>query len=331
MTRRVGLLWRGDRTAAEWSPKARQRLGPLFAALADAGIEAQAVVYDDDAVGDVREQLRSLDTVLVWVNPIQDGVNRARLDALLREVADAGATVSAHPDVVARLATKEVLYETRDLGWGSDADRYVSPGDFATRFPQRLARDGVRVLKQARGNGGNGVWKVELVRDGIVRVQHAADGYAEEVGLDAFVARCGVYFAWSGCLVDQPFVARLADGLVRCYFVRDTVVGFCEQWPRGLRDEPPDPARVSVMEPVDTARFASLRASAERDWVPAMQRLLGLGTSALPLVWDADFLLGERTPAGDDTYVLCEINASAVWPFPPDAVGAMVRALTAAE
>jgi hypothetical protein len=38
--------------------------------------------------------------VLVWVNPIHEGRNRALLDALLREVAARGVWVSAHPDVI---------------------------------------------------------------------------------------------------------------------------------------------------------------------------------------------------------------------------------------
>jgi hypothetical protein len=57
-----------------------------------------------------------------------------------------------------------------------------------------------------------------------------------------------------------------------------------------------------------------------------MQRLVGVGTERLPVLWDADFLLGPRTPAGEDTYVLCEINASCVTPFPPEAPEALSRA-----
>ena len=49
-----------------------------------------------------------------------------------------------------------------------------------------------------------------------------------------FLGRCEEYFAWSGCVVDQPFRQRLADGLIRCYFVHDEVVGFSHQWPAGL-------------------------------------------------------------------------------------------------
>ena len=50
---------------------------------------------------------------------------------------------------------------------------------------------------------------------------------------------------------------------------------------------------------------------------------------ALPAIWDADFLYGPKTPAGEDTYVLCEINVSAVWPFPDQAVEKLAYAAAA--
>ncbi|HTA11630.1 MAG TPA: Cj0069 family protein, partial [Streptosporangiaceae bacterium] len=167
-----------------------------------------------------------------------------------------GAWVSAHPDVIAALGTKEVLYRTRDLGWGTDTDLYPDAADFRARFPAALAKDGVRVLKQARGNGGNGVWKVELAEptasadapdpDVLVRVRHAMEkdqARSEQLRLRDFLDRCEEYFAWSGCLVDQPYQQRLADGLIRCYFVHDEVTGFLHQWPTGLLEPPPPPGQ----------------------------------------------------------------------------------------
>ncbi|MEP7054415.1 MAG: Cj0069 family protein [Actinomycetota bacterium] len=340
---RVGLLWRGDRSASQMSPKAAARLGPLLAALEELGVAVEPVVYADEAVDAVREQLSSLDGVLVWVNPIQDGADRSQLDELLREASSRGVWVSAHPDVIAKLGTKEVLYRTRTVGWGADVDMYESIEAFAARFPTRLAMDGTRVVKQGRGNGGNGVWRVQLSwplkgadasPDAVVLIQHAVDrGSApEQTTLGAFVERCRDYFGWSGCLVDQPFMSRLADGLVRCYFVHDTVVGFCHQWPKGLLDQPadpqPEPQAPSVMEPPDTSAYASLRVKVDAEWIPAMKQLLVLATEDLPVIWDADFLFGPRTETGEDTFVLCEINVSAVWPFPPGAAPTLARAAT---
>ena len=208
------------------------------------------VPFADDATDEVREQLLTCDGVLVWVNPIQDGTNRAVVDAILREVSAAGVWVSAHPDVILKLGTKEVLFQTRDLGWGSDTELYRTLEDFEGRFPDRLADHRRLVLKQGRGNGGDGVWKVELVEQNeapvgpntTIRVQEAQsrDGSSELMSLGTFSARCQRYFSWSGCLVDQEYQERLADGMIRCYFSRDKVVGFCHQWPRGLLDFDPN-------------------------------------------------------------------------------------------
>ncbi len=60
-----------------------------------------------------------------------------------------------------------------------------------------------------------------------------------------------------------------------------------------------------------------------------MKELLGLDTPSLPVIWDADFLYGPRDQFGNDTFVLCEINVSAVWPFPEQAVEKLAHAAVA--
>src|SRR5487761_1076585 len=74
---RIGLLWRGDPAADPYSTPGAERLGPLMAALRRLNVAAVPVIYRDDALDSVRGQLLGLDGVMVWVNPIQDGVNRA--------------------------------------------------------------------------------------------------------------------------------------------------------------------------------------------------------------------------------------------------------------
>jgi hypothetical protein len=63
----------------------------------------------------------------------------------------------------------------------------------------------------------------------------------------------------------------------------------------------------------------------EQEWTPQMMQVLGLHAAELPIIWDADFLYGPRTPAGDDTYVLCEINVSSVFAIPDEAPAAIAR------
>ena len=46
-----------------------------------------------------------------------------------------------------------------------------------------------------------------------------------------------------------------------------------------------------------------------------MMLLLEIDRASLPVIWDADFLYGPKIESGVDSYVLCEINVSAVFPF----------------
>src|SRR5262249_48493233 len=113
---RVGILWRGDRHSR---PIAENRFfDPLAEAFAKLRVAAEPVLYADGGVPEVRDELLNLGAVLVWVDPIANGLDRTRLDALLREVSARGVWVSAHPDVILKMGTKEVLHRTRALGWG---------------------------------------------------------------------------------------------------------------------------------------------------------------------------------------------------------------------
>lgn len=134
--------------------------------------------------------------------------------------------------------------------------------------------------------------------------------------------QCEQFFGWSGCLVDQEFQTLLPDGMLRCYLSHDEVVGFCHQSPKGLLDATTALASTdstttrSLMKGPDEPAFQLLRTKVEREWVPQMMDTLDLARETLPIIWDADFLFGTKTESGGDTYVLCEINVSAVWPFP---------------
>jgi hypothetical protein len=75
----------------------------------------------------------------------------------------------------------------------------------------------------------------------------------------------------------------------------------------------------------DAALFQRLRNAMETEWTPQMTQVLGIEAKALPIIWDADFLYGPRTSAGEDTYVLCEINVSCVFAIPDEAPAAIAR------
>ena len=333
---KVGLLWR-----AEWDPPEAHgsiidssKLREMFRSFAALGVPAQPVVYSDDTAEAVRDQLFSLDGVLVWVNPIEQGLDRTKLDAVLREVADAGVWVSAHPDVILKMATKQVLVDTKQMSWGTDTRLYRSAAELREDLRFRIAKQAPLVLKQKRGMGGNGVWKVEpdpSASDTTLRVQHAVrDSVPETLSLDEFVARCEPYFAGNGLMVAQPYQARLAEGLIRVYMTHDQVVGFAHQYPRGLL--PPTDASTTTtaktFELPSAAAYSDLRNRMESEWMPEMHELLSLDTHRLPVIWDADFLYGTKTTSEDDAYVLCEINASSTFAFPEHAMPTVARAAT---
>jgi len=334
----VAILWRGDAEARQSATPQNNRFYRIFEELAAVGIHAEPAVYDEAFADEVREQLLNADGVLVWVDPIQRGKTRSELDALLRDVATRGPWVSAHPDVILTIGVKEVLYRTKHLGWGSNTHLYRTIAEFGAAFPSRLQSSGPRVIKQNRGNDGLGVWKVEQIatRTGAadsVRVLHAQRGsIPEDLPLHQFMARCEPYFAWGGCIIDQPFQPRLPDGMIRCYMGIDKVVGFGHQLIKALIPPPPEgpdsPAAQPgprIMHGADAAPFQALRAKMETEWVPQMMEVLGIDVAALPIIWDADFLYGPQTLSGGDSYVLCEINVSSCFAIPDQAPAAIAR------
>jgi hypothetical protein len=329
---KIALLW--PRDVANWQALTPQdrRLHRVFEAMAALGIQAEPAIYADDVADQVREQLLRCDGVLVWVDPLFAGQTRTVLDGMLRDVASQGVWVSAHPDVILKMGVKEVLYHTKDLGWGTDTHVYRDAAAFRGEFPRHLLVAGPRVIKQNRGNGGEGVWKVELSSEtalggATVRVLHATRGSApQDLPLGDFMSHCENYLTNESCIIDQPFQDRLPDGMIRCYMGEDKVVGFGHQFTKALMPPPPEGPDSEaakpgprIMHPASASEFQVLRTKMESEWTPQMMQLLDIGRESLPIIWDADFLYGPRDAAGQDTYVLCEINVSSVFAFPDEA------------
>ncbi len=355
----VAVVYRDADPAAAPSP----RLDAVLTALAKEGLSVQSVSYVEGRAKQTAARLSVVDGALVWVDPLSDEGDRRELDRVLREVAGAGVWVSAHPDVVDRLGTKEVLVATRDLSWGCDVHLYQNPEEFRRQFPERLAADGVRVLKASRGNGGRTVWKVRLAEDSpapgvrpdtevVVQRARLRDGSSTAMPLSELMDECLAGFgAWGGVerLIDQEFIAGVTRGIVRCYLVGTAVVGFARQYPEGARPLGPlhvDPASGPSPEAVmglpspktmyspDEPAFAELRQRLETEWVPGMRAILGLAPDDVPALWDIDLLLADPAPGSPHRavgrFVLCEVNASSVIPFPPDAPARIAAHVTRA-
>jgi hypothetical protein len=324
----VAILYPGDQSARDRADPAASRFAPLFAALEAAGMHAEPAVYHDDFVGEVEAQLQRVRVVLVWHNPIEGGRTRQVLDAMLHRVATRGVLVSAHPETILRMGTKDVLVEVRDLPFGSDSHRITSLAQLQAELPRRLAL-GARVLKQHRGHSGIGVWRIEQLGADHFCLRHAQRESPPEEGPFARVLeRMAQYFAGGGHMIDQAWQPRLREGMVRAYLVRDRVAGFGYQAINALyAAQPGEPAPEPgprLYSASDDPRFQLLRRHLEDEWIELLRERLGVAPAELPVLWDADFLLGEA-----QGYVLCEINVSSVAPYPESATAAIVAEVRA--
>src|SRR5215467_14577 len=61
---RVAILWRGDEAERRGAAPETSRFKAVFAALADVGVDAEPVVYEDDVLDAVRARLPTVDGVL---------------------------------------------------------------------------------------------------------------------------------------------------------------------------------------------------------------------------------------------------------------------------
>ena len=63
----------------------------------------------------------------------------------------------------------------------------------------------------------------------------------------------------------------------------------------------------------------------EDEWTQELTSLLDIARDDLPMIWDADFMLGPVQADGSDSYVLGEINVSSVHPYPGEAPAEIAR------
>ncbi len=101
------------------------------------------------------------------------------------------------------------------------------------------------------------------------RARGARGSVPEDISLAAFAARCDEYIEDDGCVIDQPFQARLPDGMIRCYMGGDGVLGFGHQLIKALIAPPSEPGP-RIMYPASAPQFQRLRQLMEGDWTPRL-------------------------------------------------------------
>jgi hypothetical protein len=124
---RVAIVFPADAKEGPATQLEQSRFADTAKALGAAGMEVVGAPYADEFVEEVRTRLLGVDGVLVWVNPIQAGRDRSVLNAMLAHVASRGVLVSAHPEVIDKMGTKEVLHRTREMSWGVKRRAKLTP------------------------------------------------------------------------------------------------------------------------------------------------------------------------------------------------------------
>ncbi len=329
---KVAIMIYGD-SHSRRNAMTEEKYKDLASAFAANGFTVTSILYNDELADALSTGLLQFDAVLVWVNPIEQKKDRTKLDALLVTIDEKGCFVSTHPEVILKMGTKDVLYKTRGMAWGGDTKIYPTHNDFLERFPGSLQTSGVRVLKQFRGNGGNGVYRILQEPAGMITIIHAIAGNEKStLSVSDFNEEFKSFFSNNGMLIDQEWNNNTLNGMVRCYLSGTKVAGFgyqeinafYELKNNGTQIYFPPGKRFYFTE--HCGLFSDLKKIMENEWVPELQRKLSINKDRMPVIWDADFFINKiNGTTAAEKYTLCEINVSCVSPFPPSAIKFIVE------
>jgi len=223
-----------------------------------------------------------------------------------------------------------------------DTEVYYDPDSFKMGFRKSIAFQ-PRVIKQNRGSQGEGIWICKLkdetaynsyYGESIVSLDtelillEANDNHMEHHTVEEFLEWCvngrtnqsgkwtsvgdGQYFDGGveagAMLVDQRFLPRIVEGEVRCLMVGSELIEIVHKKPKegGLSATLKSGAIYTKYAPEDP-KFKSLVKNFKED-VPKLMSAFGFENQPLPLVWTADYILGDE----EDHFVIGEINCSCV-------------------
>ena len=332
----VALVLYGDNNSTR-NALTEEKYKALADSLLESGFNVESVLYNDTKADLLEKDLLRFNAVLVWVNPIEQGFNRNRLDALLVNIAKNGVYVSTHPEIILKIGTKKVLYSTRNMDWGGDIEIYTEYKDFENRFLDSLDNSDIRVLKQYRGHSGNGVFKVYFENSDKknICVIHAPQSNEKRIfSKDEFHKEFSKFFENNGLLINQQWSQGIINGMVRCYLTENKVSGFGYQESVALCPYSNDidskirPTSGRFYFTEYCGMFQDLRQIIESKWIPQLKELHSISDESMPLLWDIDLFINDvNTMETEKKYTICEINVSCVSPFPPSCINHVVNEL----
>ncbi|ANE03365.1 Cj0069 family protein [Corynebacterium crudilactis] len=299
---------------------------PIVNSIKDAGWHAEVVYYRPEWTENLFEYIsEKFDGYISRVNPGNiPGGERGYFDLLTR-LSEAGLVGMSTPEEMMAYGAKDALVKlsTTDLV-PTDTQAYYDVETFHEVFPASLSY-GERVLKQNRGSTGSGIWRVQLVDkelaasiepgttlplDTEIKCTEAVDNHTEIRQLGEFMDFCDQYIIGdNGMLVDMRFMPRIIEGEIRILLVGPHPVFVVHKKPAEGGDNFSatlfSGAKYTYDKPEQWQELVDLFANAR----PVIAEKLG--GDNIPLIWTADFMLGDVVD-GQDTYVLGEINCSCV-------------------
>lgn len=285
---------------------------PIVESLRAKGLESDVVFFDPADQEGTRAQIGDAAAVIGRVNPGNIPGGEKEYFAFLDSLIAAGIPVFASPKVMLTVGAKDAVSKMAGSSIvPDDVAAYYTLDELKAGFPANLAT-GTRVLKQNRGSQGSGIWMVELVdkdapvtMDSPIKATEASDNHVEERTLGEFMDFCEQYLVGeNGMLVDMPFMPRIAEGEIRIFLVGETPIFVVHKKPQegGFSATLGSGAQYRYDKPED---WPELMASFQTSLAEMRTRL---GIDALPLIWTADFILGDDSKP----FVLGEYNASCV-------------------
>lgn len=295
---------------------------PIIESLKKRGWTAEIIFYSDEHRGEIyRHTIEKADAYISRVNPgnLKDETGYFQM---LRELVRNGVEGLPHPDAMLTYGAKNAVEKLKDTDLVPD-DIYVYYDfeTFKSDFPKSLI-NGPRVIKQNRGSTGEGIWKVELLKNSgkieneaglasMIKLTEALDNHSEEKTLIEFIDFCVQYFEGeNGLVLDMPFLPRIVEGEIRVLLLRDTIVNIVHK----------KPANKKGAFSATLFSGAEYRYDSPDKWpdlvevvnknISKIQR--ALGDYDLPLLWTVDFILDGNEKSKNAGYVLSEINASCV-------------------
>jgi galactitol-specific phosphotransferase system IIB component len=283
--------------------------------------------------------------VVVRVNPgTLSAQTQMKIDQILRDLScNENFVVMSHPDVVTSLGAKDALVRIRHLKSGlEDTEVYYEPESFKMGFRKSIAFQ-PRVIKQNRGSQGEGIWICKLKDESAycsfygesivdldteLVLMEANDNHVEHHTVEEFLEWCingrsesagewqstgkGKYFDGgmeaNAMLVDQRFLPRIVEGEVRCLMVGSELIELVHKKPaeNGLSATLQSGAVYTTYSP-DDPKFSALVSNFKED-IPILMDAFGFSNQPLPLIWTADYIMGET----DNDFHVGEFNCSCV-------------------